>query len=407
MKVLQINCVYKKGSTGKIVYDINNCLKSRGIESVVCYGRGAKIHELGVYKFCSELESKVYHLLNKLGWLEYSVCQVATARLIRIIKKERPDVVHIHCINGYCVDIYRLLNYLGRAKLKTVITHHSEFFYTGNCGSAYDCMKFQDESGCYNCPRSCYATGALFLDRTRESWRKMKKAFSYFEKEKLMFTAVSPWVVNRSLLSPICNQFPCICVKNGLDTQVFKPAAEGDIQSVRSRIPNNSRRIILHVTASFTTDENSLKGGIHIKHLAEMMPSYEFVVVASYIGDVGDLPQNVFVWGRTNSQTELATLYSIADVTVIASRQETFSMVVAESLCCGTPVVGFKAGGPESIAIEEYTSFVRYGDEKQLKANVALFAESNMDAAVIADQAAVVYSKEKMANNYVNIYIGM
>lgn len=407
MKVLQINCVYKKGSTGKIVYDINNCLKSRGIESVVCYGRGAKIQESGVYKFCSEFESKVYHLLNKLGWLEYSVCPIATARLIRIIKKERPSVVHIHCINGYCVDIYKLLKFLGRAKLKTVITHHSEFFYTGNCGSAYDCMKFQDESGCYNCPRSCDATGTLFFDRTREAWRKMKKAFSYFDKANLTFTAVSPWVVSRSLLSPICNQFSCVCVKNGLDTQVFKPASEEDARSVRSRMPNNSRKIILHVTASFTTDENSLKGGIYIKHLAEMLPSYEFVVVASYVGDIVGLPKNVFVWGRANSQAELAALYSTADVTVIASKSETFSMIVAESLCCGTPVVGFKAGGPESIAIEEYTSFVGYGDEEQLKSKAALFAELNMDATVIAERAAIMYPKEKMANSYVDIYMGM
>ncbi len=33
-------------------------------------------------------------------------------------------------------------------------------------------------------------------------------------------------------------------------------------------------------------------------------------------------------------------------------------MVTAESLCCGTPVVGFTAGGPESIAIDAFSNFV-------------------------------------------------
>jgi glycosyltransferase involved in cell wall biosynthesis len=37
-------------------------------------------------------------------------------------------------------------------------------------------------------------------------------------------------------------------------------------------------------------------------------------------------------------------------------------MIVAESLCCGTPVVGFKAGGPESIAIDDYCVFVQFLD---------------------------------------------
>ena len=45
MKVLQVNCVYKKGSTGKIVYDIHTELKYRVIASIVCYGRGKKINE--------------------------------------------------------------------------------------------------------------------------------------------------------------------------------------------------------------------------------------------------------------------------------------------------------------------------------------------------------------------------
>lgn len=37
-------------------------------------------------------------------------------------------------------------------------------------------------------------------------------------------------------------------------------------------------------------------------------------------------------------------------------------MMTTESLCCGTPVIEFKAGGPESIALESFSSFVEYGD---------------------------------------------
>ena len=52
MKVLQVNCVYNNGSTGKIVFDIHNELKQHGFESVVCYGRGRKVTEPNVYKTC-------------------------------------------------------------------------------------------------------------------------------------------------------------------------------------------------------------------------------------------------------------------------------------------------------------------------------------------------------------------
>ena len=47
MKVLQVNCVYDYGSTGKITKALHECLTARGIESVVVYGRRQKTDERG------------------------------------------------------------------------------------------------------------------------------------------------------------------------------------------------------------------------------------------------------------------------------------------------------------------------------------------------------------------------
>lgn len=404
MKILQVNCVYQKGSTGKIVYDIHKCLLIENIESVVCYGRGETICGPNIYKFCSELESKIFHFLNQFGWLMYAVCPNATRRLIKIIKKEQPDVIHLHCINGYCLNVYSLLKFLGKSNIKTVVTHHAEFFYTGSCGHAFDCSKFQSEPGCYNCQILREATGSQWIDVTSKAWKLMKKAFSYFSEENLMFTAVSPWVMNRSVLSPICNQFQCRWITNGLETKTFYPFSESEIKKIKERIPHSDRKIILHVTASFTTDKSSIKGGFYIKQLAELMPYYQFVVVASSIGFTDGLPENVLVWGRTNEQKELAALYSAADITVLASKRETFSMIVAESLCCGTPIVGFEAGGPESIAIPEYAKFIEYGNIELLKLTVEHFLEKKFDADEISCMAQNKYSKEIMAQGYINVY---
>lgn len=404
MKIIQVNCVYQKGSTGKIVYDIHNCLVSKGIESIVCYGRGANIVVPNVYKFCSELESKVYHLMNKFGWLMYAVCPIATARLINIIKNEKPDIVHLHCINGYCVDIYKLLKFLGKSGIKTIITHHAEFLYTGNCGHAYDCTKFQHNPGCYDCKILREATGTNLVDHTNRAWRLMKNAYSYFKRENLVFTAVSPWVVARAAQSQMCNSFNCKFVTNGVDTSVFCPSDAKEVERIKERINSAGKKIILHVAASFSSQEDSFKGGHIIKHLAEKMPDYQFVVVASYIVCIEGLPKNVLVWGRSNGQKELATLYSAASVTVIASKRETFSMITAESLCCGTPVVGFVAGGPESIGLKDYTSFVPYGNEDKLKLEIERFVSEEWDSALIFRQAKCAYSKETMTSGYLEIY---
>ena len=133
MKVMQINCVYNTGSTGKIMYDIHSELINNGIESVMCYGRGAKTQEKNVYKTSSEFSAKFYNVISRFTGMPYSGSIPETVRLINIIKKEKPDVVHIHCINGFFVNIYKLITFLKKHRIPTVLTHHAEFMYTGNC----------------------------------------------------------------------------------------------------------------------------------------------------------------------------------------------------------------------------------------------------------------------------------
>ena len=142
MKVLQVNCVYGKGSTGKITADLHKALLAQGVESVVCYGRGEKVDEPHVYKTCGELYSKMNNLLSRIPGVMYGGCFFSTNRLMGIIKTEKPDVVHLQCINGYFVNIPRLIAWLKRRGIPTVLTLHDEFMFTANCGYALDCEKW-------------------------------------------------------------------------------------------------------------------------------------------------------------------------------------------------------------------------------------------------------------------------
>ena len=94
MKILQVNCVYGHGSTGKITRDIHHALLSRGFRSVVCYGRGVKAAEPDVHKTCTEAFGKANNLISRVTGLMYGGCFFATRKLMRIIEAEKPDVVH-------------------------------------------------------------------------------------------------------------------------------------------------------------------------------------------------------------------------------------------------------------------------------------------------------------------------
>lgn len=396
MKILQVNCVYNSGSTGKIVADVHNELKKNGIESVVCYGRGAKVSEPHVYKTCGELYSKFNNLLSRITGIMYGGCLFSTNRLISIIKKEKPDIVHLHCINGYFVNIYRILRFLKKSGIKTILTLHAEFMYTANCGHALECERWK--TGCGNCPNLKKETKSLLFDRTRTSWKRMQKAFLGFD--NLVLTSVSPWLMGRAEMSPMLKGRVHHVILNGLDTSVFKVRDTSDLKKFNGL---TDEKVIFHAAPFFTDEPEHLKGGRYIIKLAEQLPNVRFFVAGDYPNNLS-VPKNVTLLGRIYNQAELAAFYSMADLTVIASKKETFSMICAESLSCGTPVVGFEAGAPEQISLAEYSTFVEYGDFNALTAAVLKMLDAPHDKLTVSKAAHQKYAKSQMTAGYVGVY---
>lgn len=399
MKILQVNVNARSGSTGKIATDVKNALEAQGHQCIVAYGANETVAEPGYVRICSETERRFNAAISRITGVNHGdFGLLSTAKLIRLIKAERPDVVHLQCPNGYIVDLFRLLKFLGKESIKTVVTNHAEYFYTGTCGHALECNKWL--TGCGDCPVFRKETKSLF-DRTAYSWHRMKNAFDSFEAANLILTSVSPWLRSRAIRSPFMGRFRHEVVMNGLDTNIFHPrTVSADVAAKFDR----TCKLVLFVSASFDNTPGNFKGGDKVIELARRMPELQFCVAASYIKVTGELPSNIILWGRTKSQDELAELYTLADCTMIASKRETFSMVTAESLCCGTPVVGFKAGGPESIAIPEYTRFVNYGNLAALQSAVNDMLTKRTDRELISAEAISKYSKEAMTQSYINVY---
>lgn len=399
MKVLQVNCVYNKGSSGKIVADMHNTLQKNGVESVVCYGRGKWIREKNIIKTCPEIYSKANHLLTYFTGVMYGGCHLSTDYLISVIKKEKPDVVHLHCINGYFVNIYRLVSWLKKNHIKTVATLHAEFMHTANCGYAYDCEKWK--IGCGNCPRFREETKSLFFDRTHRSWKKMQKAFLGFD-DDLVVTSVSPWLMERAKQSPIFQGKNHIVVYNGLDTEVFRYY---DTSELKRKHGLTSERIIFHATSSFSLEKEHIKGGYFVNEIAKRFTDQNVkVIVAGQYPEGIQVADNVILLGRVTDQHLLAQYYSMADVTLLTSKRETFSMVTAESLACGTPVAGFRAGAPEQITIPEYSDFTTYGDVDALIEVVRTYFVRLFDKKAISDAGKKKFSREIMMERYYSLY---
>ena len=407
MKILQINNVYDFGSTGKIVRDLHHGLLKNGIDSVVYYGRRFKTNDPGVHKICSELYGKTQNGLYRITGNKYGGCFFSTNRLIKAIEKEHPDIVHLQCINGHFVNVYRLLEFLKKNNTPTVLTLHAEFMYTGGCGHAFDCEQWKTEEGCgqVRCPLYKKELKSQTGDRSSTMWQNMRSAFERFD--NLTIVSVSPWLLERAKESTILKDKTHKVILNGLDTGIFHRYPERTVKTLKDELGYNIEdKIVFHATPSFNNDLSNPKGGHFVLNLAEKLTDVKFLIAGRYDPSI-HVPDNVKLLGNLTDKARMAMLYSMADVTLLTSKRETFSMVCAESFCCGTPVAGFRAGAPERISIPEFSSFCNYGDLDSLAESVLFWLYNKNDNDIISNKAAELYKKERMIKEYIKVYQGL
>lgn len=393
MKVLLIDVNCKYSSTGKIVYDLFRKLKEDNHEAAICYGRGELIDEEGIYKFGLDWETRIHAGLARITGLNGYFSPVSTRRLIRFIEKFQPDVIHLHELHAYFVNIKPLIKYIKSKKIKVVWTFHCEYMYTGKCGHAYDCLNFQN--GCGKCPAVRDYPKSLFFDRTRKMLKDKQSLLSDMD-----FTIVTPsqWLADRVKMSFLKDKRLEV-IFNGIDTdKVFYPR---DTKELKEKYGLQSKKMVLSVAPNIMEER---KGGQTILKLSERLKEIQFVLVGT--DKTKWYSENVLMIQRTKDQKELAEWYSAADLFLICSQKETFSMTTAESFCCGTPVVGFMSGAPETIALKQYSYFVPYGDIKRIEEIIVKILSSRVSKTeeMIVEEARQRYSAQVMAKQYFALY---
>lgn len=400
MKILFVNNLYNQGSTGKIVADLCCGLERRGINTCVAYGRGPKTNISHVYRLGSPFILKLQSLFSKITGYSYRCSPITTSRLFRIIRQEKPDIVNIQCVNANTLNLAQTIEFLKKNKIKTILTPHAEFLYTGGCGHAFDCEQWK--TGCQKCPQfkspNSYCPKSFFFDRCRDQWLDLQKAYANFD--EMIIVGTSPWSISRMQESPFFKKNETYTIFNGINTHIFFPT---DTSSLRKSLNLKEESIILHVTPNFYTP---LKGGRYVIEIAKRLKREKIkakILIVGYNGNGSDLSDNIIPIRHTNTQEELAAYYSLADVTLLTSEREVFSMVCAESLSCGTPVVGFKAGGPEGISLKKHSAFVDYGNVDELYATLKAWLNHKSQNPISRTEAGQTYSREAMTDHFYDL----
>jgi len=399
MKVLQINSVCGIGSTGRIAIDIHNILIEQGHESYIAYGRNLPKNCDNVIRIGTKIDNYTHVLKTRLLDKHGFGSKQATIEFINKVKKLNPDIIHLHNIHGYYINIEILFDYIKEAKKPVVWTLHDCWSFTGHC-SYFDylgCNKWK--TGCFECPQKNEYPKSLILDNSDWNYSKKKEIFTGVK--NLTIVTPSQWLADL-VQESFLNEYPLKVINNGIDLNVFKPTEN----SFREKYDLQDKFIILGV-ANIWTHRKGLKYFIEMSEVLEK--DERIVLVGLSEKQLKEIPNNIIGISRTNNVEELVEIYSSADVFVNPTLEDNFPTTNLEALACGTPVVTFDTGGsPESI--DKNTGFVvQKGNINELLYKIRSLTKRSNDEIkesyeATKNRARDIFNKDDKFKEYVELY---
>lgn len=386
MRILMINSVCGIRSTGRICTDLAEALQKQGHEVRIGYGRESvpeKYRHLAV-KISSEAEVRLHGLKARLFDADGLGSRLATARFLRWVKEYDPDVIHLHNLHGYYINVPMLFRYIIKNKKKVVWTLHDCWAFTGHSGTcdAVGCEKW--ETGCGHCPLTHrYPKSAL--DGSRRNYKWKQALFSSVE--NMILVTSSAWLTGLVKRSFFKNRRIEV-IPHGVDADAFRPV-ESDFRKKNGI----EEKIMLLGCATAWGKSKGLHDFVTLSRRLD--DRFSIVLVGLTEEQASQLPDRILALGRTQSTEELAGLYSAADLFVNLSYVDSFSMVNREALFCETPVLTYRTGGcaeclngKNGISFEkgDLESVAVFLNEKYQKDS---FVCERIDATVPADPCSV------------------
>lgn len=354
MRVLEINVCSGCKSTGRIASDIAKQFIDKGHEAVIAYGRGFVDCGIETYKISSNWSVKLDALKTRIFDNAGFNNRKATKKFIEWIRSYNPDVIHLHNLHGYYINVELLFKYLKTCGKKILWTLHDCWAFTGHCAH-FDfvcCDKWK--VGCEKCVQKKEYPASLLVDSSKRNYKKKKELFTGIP--NLTIVTPSRWLADLVKQSFLKEYSICV-IHNGIDTESFQPIEN----SLRQSYNLKDKKILLGVASPWSKK----KGFDDFLKLADLIAQeYKIVLIGLNDKQIKKIPSNAVGIKRTHSKKELAEWYSVANVFVNPTYEDNYPTVNLEAQACGTPVVTYRTGGSVESVPDNYV--VEQGNVKEL-----------------------------------------
>ena len=385
MRILFINGS-AVGSSGAIATSLITQLVDQGhtVDFVIPKKEGSFNYNLvSLYELCpNRLKNRWLSLETKLLGNNGFCNTKSTLRMLSSIQK--PDLIHIHSIHSYFINIEPVLEYAKRESIPVIWTMHDMWLLTGRCATAEKgrCPKLS--TGCVRCPNKKIYPRSLLFDFAKKYWQKKRSLLKSLE--KITIVCPSNW-----LASITKNELPnikVIVINNGIDQQAFSP-----------RIDLATTNRVGCAAANWSID----KGASLLEPIAKSLQNRG--IRLSVVGIKGSEFESALFESlpKINSKADMANFYRGIDVFFNPTLTDNFPTVNLEALSCGTPVVCTNVGGARESLREGVNGF-SFNVDEALDSIVDKILLAQSLSRQNAFDSSKPYSKEEMSRRYLELY---
>lgn len=382
MKIMFINSVVDYGSTGKIVRELANGLKSRGNSVIIAYGRHEAKTEKDTFNITNKW-STVFHIIMTRFFGRHGMhSNYETKKLIKKIEEFKPDTIHLHNLHGYYLNVPMLLSFLKDKDIKILWTLHDAWLISGS--SAYfdfNGCKLWDQ-GCVECVSTKDYPKVIGFKRQKKNFAWKKK--SLLTLQNLTLFTPSLWLKDM-LSQSFLKDVPTYVVNNGIDTEVFKPTISSELRDMYG-----DKKILLGV-ANIWEHRKGFQDFIKLKEL--ISEDYLIILIGLSKDQISSLPKGIVGVQRTQDAHELAAYYSLAYAYINPTYEDNYPTTNLEALACGTRVIAYDTGGNKEVLGVE---IVEQGNVQQLYKKISEKHENSVDS--------YSFSKENFLENMLEFY---
>lgn len=336
MKILMINSVCGIRSTGRICTDLATVLEAAGHEVRIAYGRESIPVQYKKYavRIGTDFDVNLHGVKARIADADGLGSKAATKKFLKWVEGYNPDVIHLHNLHGYYINVPLLFDYIINNNKKVIWTLHDMWPFTGHSGTCdiHNCERWK--SGCGNCP-AYKGYPSSIKDASLRNYLWKKELFT--KVEDLTIVTPSKWLaglVKQSFLKD--NKI--VVIPNGIDIKQFRP-----LKNDFKEFYGIKNKIVLMGCATWWGESKGLND---FYALADKLDDrFRIVLVGLDKKQIEALPDKILGIERTNSTKELAQIYSASDLFVNLTYADNFPTVNLEALACGTPVITYDTGG--------------------------------------------------------------